>query len=124
MQWACLQTRSPRLGILTYQPGDWDSVSETYDPASLSVERQPERVRLWYRAGYTSSRVTREYCEMDPAFERAITLLSVCYLDRPICSCSNVEAFYQRWTEDLALRGADGASYQLTDAVLSCPWGT
>ncbi len=123
-QWACLQTRDPRLGIVTYQPADWDSDAESFTPASLSVSRQPERVRLYYQSGYASSRVSRDWQQMDPAFERAIVLLSICYLDRPVCSCSNVEAFYQRWSEDLALKGADGASYQLTEAVTSCPWGT
>lgn len=123
-QWACLQTRDPRLGIVTYQPAAWDSDAESFVAASLSVSRQPERVRLWYRSGYTSSRVDCPYAEMDPAFERAIVLLSITYLDRPVCSCSNVEAFYQRWSEDLALKAADGASYQLAEAVLSCPWGT
>jgi hypothetical protein len=123
-QWACLQTRDPRLGIVTYQPATWDATTEAYAAAALAVGRQPERVRLWYRSGYTSSRVDRDYQQMDPAFERAIVLLSMCYLDRPVCSCANVEAFYQRWTEDLTLKGADGASYQLAEAVLSCPWGT
>jgi hypothetical protein len=122
-QWACLQTRDPKLGFVTYQPGDWDAASESYTAAPIAVARQPERVRLWYRAGYRGARVTRPYNNMDLELERMITLLSICYLDRPVCGCSNVEAFYQRWTEDKALVAETG-HYQVTNRDMSCPWGT
>jgi len=122
-QWACLQTRDPRRGFVTYQPSDWDADTESYTAAAIAISRQPERVRLWYQAGYRGTRVTRPYNNMDLELERMITLLSITYLDRPICGCSNVEAFYQRWTEDKALVSETG-HYQIANRDLSCPWGT
>lgn len=123
-QWACLQTRDPRRGLVTYQPGTWDSTDEEFDAAQLAINRRPERVRLWYRAGFQSTRVARPMVEMDPELEFLIVIHSLCLLDRPICSCSNVEAFHQRWTEDKALVAAKGIRYQVTEQDLSCPWGT
>lgn len=122
-QWACLQTRDPKRGFVTYQPSDWDADSESYTAAAIAISRQPERVRLWYQAGYRGAKVTRPYNNMDFELERMITLLSICYLDRPVCGCSNVEAFYQRWTEDKALVAETG-HYQVRDRDLACPWGT
>lgn len=127
VQWGCLQNRDPRLGEWTYQPADWDAGTESFALADLSVARKPERVRLWYRAGYESSRVARPMVEMDPRFERIIMLLSATLLDRPICNCNNIEAFITRWREDRALVSEEGARYQFQtgyDHNLGCPWGT
>lgn len=123
-QWGCLQGRSPRLGILTYQPGTWDADEESYASASLVVNRLPERVRLWYRAGYESSHVSRPMVDMDPMLERVITLYSVTLLDRPICNCNNVETFIDRWREDRALITYNQGSYRMSNRDLGCPWGT
>lgn len=126
-QWACLQTRDPRLGIVTYQPASWDAADEEFDVAALAVDRAPERVRLYYHAGNEWQHAGRSWHDMDPLLERIITYLSVTYLDRPVCDCDNVESFIARWREDLALVGnGDGSSgsYRITDRDLSCPWGT
>ena len=125
-QWACLQARNPRLGIFTYQPADWDAIGEFYSLAALAASRRPERVRLYYRSGYQSSKVKRPMVEMDPTFEQMIVRYSICLLDRPICSCSNVEGFRQLWTEDRALVGQlpDAGRYQMRPEDLACPWGT
>lgn len=124
VQAACLQTRDPRLGIVNYQPGSWDSDDEQFDPVTIAVDRQPERVRLWYRAGYQSSRVKRPMVEMHPEFERMITMYSLCLLDRPICGCSNVENFYSEWTEDRALVSVDAGYHRISNRDLNCEWGT
>lgn len=122
VQWACLQTRDPKLGFLTYQPATWNATTLQYDYTQSSVTRQPERVRLWYRAGWQGTRVNRPMVQMDVDFERMITLYSICLLDRKVCTCSNVEAFYERYTEDRALQGE--ASYKMSNRDLNCPWGT
>jgi len=121
-QWACLQTRDPRRGLVTYQPGTWDSTNEQFDWVDIALARQPERVRLWYLAGYRSGRTHRSYHDMDPLLEEIITKYSLCLLDRPVCECSNVEAFFERWTEDRALRGE--AAYNMSERDLNCPFGT
>jgi hypothetical protein len=122
LQWACLQTRDPRLGILTYQPSTWNATNDEYDPTVLAVDRAPERVRLYYQAGYQFPRARRSWHDMDPMLERMIAYYSVTILDRPICTCDNVQSFVARWTEDLALVG--DARYQIRDQDLACPWGT
>jgi len=127
VQWGCLQTRDPRLGFVTYQPGEWDAANEQFTPTPLSVSRQPERVRLWYKSGWRWVRTDRPSQLMDPALERMITLYAITLLDRPICGCSNVEAFYERWTEDRALVAGSqtgSARYQMSKRDISCPWGT
>jgi len=122
-QWACLQSRDPRLGIFNYQPADWDVDNEQFNLAALAVDRRPERVRLYYRSGYQSPRVKRPMVEMDSMWEQVIARFSICLLDRPICSCSNVEAFRTLWTEDRAMISETGR-YQVREYDLACPWGT
>ncbi len=119
----CLQTRDPRLGLITYRPATWDADDEEFDSATLAVYRQPERVSLNYQHGYRSSKVTRPYVEMDPLFERMITYYSVTLLDRPICNCNNIESFIKQWVEDLALI-AESGSYRISARDYQCPWGT
>ena len=119
-QAACLQVRDPRAGFVTYRPATWNATTEVYDVACQSVARQPERVRLWYYAGYRSSRVRRPLVEIDPMLEQAITYHSICLLDRPVCNCDNVETIWSRWTHDRALSGEE--SFQLSAGELACPW--
>lgn len=123
VQWACLQTRNPELGFVTYQPGTWNATDEQYDSATLAVARRPERVRLWYYAGWRSDRVARPYVEMDPMLERMVAYYALTLLDRIVCGCDNVEALYKRWTVDRALVAED-SNYQLSPRDLDCPWGT
>ncbi len=131
VQWACLQTRNPRLGHATYQPGTWDATDEEFNAASLAVSRAPERVRLWYRSGWQWAQARRDMIEMDPLWERVITYYSVTLLDRPICDCNNVTAYIDKWRTDLAYVGSgeNDGRWQMQiggrpSRVLDCPWGT
>ncbi len=126
-QSGCLQTRDPKLGILTYRPATWDAAEQAFASASLSLDRQPDRVSVNYLSGYRSNRVARPYAEMDPTLERIITYYSVTLLDRPICNCNNVESFIGRWREDRALQASNpsgASSYKLSARAMDCPWGT
>lgn len=123
IQDACIQTRNQRLGIVTYQPATWDETEELYSPAAIAVSRRPERVRLSYRSGFQSSRVARPMVEMDPFFERMISIYAITLMDRKVCGCDNIGSMFQRWQEDLALVSQQGR-YQLTKEQNRCPWGT
>ncbi len=123
-QWACLQARDQEAGRVTYQPGTYEATTSEFTPAALAVSRGPERLRLWYRAGYLSAKTKRPYVEMDPDFERLITILSLNYLDRDPCACNQVETVIRNWREDLALVPDEGGRYQIGRNVLDCPWGT
>ena len=61
--------------------------------------------------------------DMDPRFEQAVAHLSVTLLDRPACSCNNVERFVDYWNEDLARNSRD-VSHQITFRDLGNPFGT
>ncbi|MDP2661368.1 MAG: hypothetical protein Q8R28_11640, partial [Dehalococcoidia bacterium] len=101
--------------------------TEEYDAAALAGAWRPERVRIWYQAGFQSPRTARPMVEMDLAMERIIVLYSATLLDRGLCTCNNVVEFMKRWTEDRALVAADGSRYQFQsgqDQNLTSPWGT
>lgn len=122
-QTICMQTRDPELGIVTYHPATWDATDEEYDSASLAYSRGPNRIRLNYLSGYQGRRIARPYCDIDPTLARIIAIYSLTLVDRPVCECSNVQGFFDRWREDLALTGEQG-SYQVAARSLECPWGT
>jgi hypothetical protein len=121
-QTCCLQVRDPQLGFIVYRPATWDADDEEYQAACLAKSWSPSRVSMNYRAGYQNTRSSRPSAVMHPDLARAITYYSVTLLDRPICSCTNVETFINRWREDKSLLGEVGR-YQISARELDCPWG-
>lgn len=127
-QYGCLLAQNERLGIVHYGPAAWDAATSSFLSRSYSVPRQPDRVRLWYYAGYQDTRRDCPRLEMEPTFERAVAYLSLALLDRELCGCNNLEALAAHYREDLALSAstpAESRSYSLgTRALLDNPFGT
>jgi hypothetical protein len=125
VQTACLHLRGePRLAFLAYNAAEWDAVDEEFDSRALSVGRNPDAVRLFYRAGYESPLVDCPYTEMDSELERVIAIYAASMLDRPPCGCA--EQQWERWAKDLGFVGgaSELASYNLSAQDLNNPFGT
>ncbi|MDM7940139.1 MAG: hypothetical protein QUS07_07345 [Methanothrix sp.] len=119
----CLHTRDARLGLVSFSPGTWDAESETFSRVSLLNSVPPDRVRCRYYSGYELPGSPLSKITMDPYWETTIVALSCTLLDRPVCSCSNVESYIDRWVEDLS-RVQDDHSYVVNPSDLACPFGT
>lgn len=126
-QFGCTVVRDYRLGLIAGQPAVWNSATYNYEFQSAAINRTPDRVRLWYRAGWRKPGEPRWAHVMDAQYARAVAYLSATFLDRPICGCDNVEHITSYWKRDLARTAAapGGAeSFRLTTQQLGNPLGT
>ena len=123
-QSGALFVRDPRLGIVGYVPGDWDSDAESFTRTCWSVCKEPDQVRLYYYSGWRDKdeRTKRPYIDMDTYWEKAVIYYSLCLLDRETCDCTNAERFIRYWRTDLSRQGADVA-HQTTEKDLDNPFG-
>jgi hypothetical protein len=100
-QYGCLAIRNPKLGEVSYHPATWNAVTAEFDSSEYSLARDPDRLHLYYRAGWKLSSLTRPYCDMDPYWERAVAYYACGLLDRDICECNNARAFVNHWREEV-----------------------
>lgn len=122
-QTGCLHTRDSRLGIVSFAPSTWDEASETFLSSLLVRATPPDRLRVRYYSGFEAPGSVRSRIAMDPYWEYTLVALSCTLLDRPVCDCTNVESYFDRWTDDLA-RVSDDKSFLVSPGDLLCPFGT
>ena len=120
VQTGCLHGRDDRLGFLAYAAGTWNATDEDFDTARLAVARNPEIVRLWYRAGYRD--LTRSFPDtvMSPKFERTVAMLAAAKLNRNPCDCT--ADYFELYRTDYMLEQSNGQSitrYRIPRATLS-----
>jgi hypothetical protein len=121
-QWGCLNAKDNRLGLVHYHQGTWNALTSQYDSADLSVGRNPDKLRLWYKSGLRDERKQYPDLQMEPSLERAVAFYALTLLDRPICGCNNLEKVVQKWSEELNLNLAE-STYQINDRWLDNPLG-
>lgn len=122
-QTGCLTVRDTRLGILAYNPATWNATDSAFDAAEYVECREPDRLRLWYYAGWTDDSLACPRTTLDPYWERTIAYYATALLDRQFCDCNNAEHFADYWREDLARNGAE-VSYQNSPALIGSIFGT
>lgn len=124
----CLVIRDYRLGMVSAHPAEWNAEDDQFDYSAFDVcGRGPQRLRMWYRAGYRDMSRRWPNLQMASEWERAVAYLALAKLDRPLCGCSTLQAYSQHWSTDLAHRtgtSAMSSSFQLSRRVLDNPLGT
>lgn len=123
VQAGCLTAKNHRLGIVNYEPADWNTTTLTFDGSHYGVGRDPDRVKLWYYSGYRNENLVCAGSTMDNALERAVAYFACALSTREFCECNNTEAFLNYWREDLA-RSDSSRSFQNSSGVLDNPFGT
>ena len=123
VQTGFMMVRNKELGIVALAPGTWNSVDVKYDLGTFDLARQPNKGRVWYRAGWQYKGL---WTKMDPMWEKAIAYYALTLLDRPLCSCNKIEAFVNYWREDFALsKSVGGTSFSWQKGrIIECPLGT
>jgi hypothetical protein len=128
-QYGCLRGIDPRLGYVSFSPGDWNATTLVFDTRTWAVGWRPERARLWYLAGYRDFRQTpggRSHHDMAPALAQAVTVLALAYLPGPLCVC--MARSWEHWSKDLAFAETDSEggsqAFRVGKRVLDNPFGT
>lgn len=118
----CFRVTDPRVGLIAPWAGTYEAATGSFSGQYWSKCREPDGVRLWYRAGYIPER-TGGGCELlTHRWAEIIAMLAAARLDRRICSCSGAEAkvdYYRRNAFELAESG----SFTLSEADLDNPFG-
>lgn len=122
-QAGCMHNRKARLGVVVPAPGAWNGSDQAFDSAEWSVCRDPDQVRVWYYSGFVDQSLDRPYAEMSPYWKYAVAYYAASLLDRPVCGCSNVTQFIEKWRTDVSRNNNQG-SYTLTPDLLGNKFGT
>lgn len=120
----CLSIRDQRLSILAYDAAVWNADTNTFDSSHFSAGREPDRIKIWYRAGMRDESQTLPNRQMHPMWERMICFYAITLLDTEVSGCENTKRIFFHQREDLALSTKSGQSFSLSPANLDCPLGT
>lgn len=122
----CVYVRDVNRGIVVPVPATYDSDDARWEEDQFSICREPDQVKLWYKAGDVDQRfLAGTTCQPMPEYwAQAITWLAATRVERPFCMCTNVQAMQQRLRVDLRQSDPDGPTYFLTEEEARNPFGT
>ncbi len=124
----CLSSNGDqRIGLLAFRPADWNTdVVNGFSSTAVSVCRQPDSVRIWYRSGWVDKRSPVGRTRMDRDLAYTVALYAASMLDRKVCDCKSIADGIAFWQQDLAYDGGATqlARYRTTPAELDGPFGT
>lgn len=123
-QAGCFHLRDQRLGIIVPAPGSWNATDEAFDSSEFSACRDPDQVRVWYVSGWKDDSVKRPYVEMSRTWRYAVAYYASSLFDRPVCGCSNVKEFIQKWRRDAAFSSLQEGGFNVTAELMSNKLGT
>lgn len=123
----CLHVRNERSGLVVPEPATYDADTNLFVAAGWTGCIEPDILWLYYRAGQMPRQIGVEHDLLDDYWARTIMMLATARLDRPLCTCTNVELRVDRWRQDMRLVKSDAGSsrsYQLDPTAVTNPFGT
>ena len=121
----CLIVRDSANGLVAASPAT--ESDGTWTRASWSVCRDPQMVKIWYQSGEISQEFLSGYSydPLDHKWAQAVTWLSAARLEKPICSCTNVQNVVSELRRDLTKSSRDAfyTRYREMD-IFSSGFGT
>lgn len=123
-QSGCFLLRDPRMGFMVPSPASWNSETESFDGAEFAACREPDQIRVWYYSGFVDNHIARPYAELAPYWKSAVAYFAASKFDRPVCGCSNVSQFIDKWRRDAAFSSEDAGNFTLTAELATNRLGT
>jgi hypothetical protein len=122
----CVSVSNPKLGTLGATPAILNN-DGTFTRALLQEHRGPDRLLVYYYAGWRNPGYSDQLVRMDRQWEDAVARLAMARLDRELTSCNNIQEVVRYWSEDVAYTVSSSGrsvSAKMTNYMLNCPWGT
>lgn len=126
----CIKAKNASGQNVTPQPAAYNSDTAQWDYNSLNICRDPDMVKVWYRAGD----VSQEYLagrSCDPLshyWAQAIAWLATARINRPFCACNNSQAFPgspNNLQRDMSFTGSKVlGNFRVSEADLQNPFGS
>ena len=123
-QAGCLHMRDARMGFIVPSPASWNQETQSFDSQPYSACREPDQVRLWYRSGYVDPSLPRPYAEMSPYWKYAVAYFAASKFERPVCGCSNVNQFIEKWRRDASYSSMQEGGFTKTAEIMANRLGT
>lgn len=123
-QAGCFHLRDARLGMAVPSPASWNSTDQQFDQYEWSACREPDQVRFWYYSGFQDLNLARPKVQMAYYWEYAVAYFAASKLDRPVCGCSNVQQFIDKWRRDATYQDEAVGGFTLTPEQASNRLGT
>jgi len=124
-QTGCIHPRTIPTSFVVPSPATYNEETEVWDADNYSQCVEPDIVKVWYYAGDYSNRwLSGKTCNpMSTIWETTIAFLAIARMERPFCSCENLEALVDRMRSDLATTDKNVSRF-VTQDVQSSPFGT
>lgn len=126
-QSGCITQKDASGMFVTPVPATYDSDQDQWDFSYLFNCRDPDLVKLWYRAGDQS----QDYLQgrtCDPLsnfYAEAIAMLATSRVTRPFCTCNNSLTLTNEWQRDLSFTGSrQNGSFVVSPSDLDNPFGS
>lgn len=113
-QAACFHLRDARMGFAVPVPATWDASTQTFTNQYYSACREPDQVRVWYLSGNQDMSLDRPRVEMSPYWKYAVAYFAASKFERPVCGCSNVNQFIEKWRRDSAFSSETEGGFTVT----------
>lgn len=110
-QSGCLGLRDHRRGLIVPYPGTWQESEEAFTVDIFAMDREPDRVQLWYRCGEALD----GYLEMERQWQRAVAYYATALLQREICGCEALERHVGHWRKPPSLEDENWPDDALTN---------
>lgn len=123
-QYGCFHLRDQRLGMAVPVAGNWNATTQEFDSTEWSACREPDQAKFWYYSGWIDYNIARPYVNLSPRWEYAIAYFAASKLDRPVCGCSNVTQFIDKWRRDSAYSSQEEGGFSITPEMASNKLGT
>lgn len=99
-QTGCITPHNRAQGEVAVQPATWTASTATFAAASYTASREPDRARLWYRAGLPWDTAGYQACRMRNDWAQTVAYLAAAYLVKNICACESTYRAISYWQED------------------------
>lgn len=123
-QAGCFHLRDQRIGFVVPAPASWDSTNQQFNALEWSACRAPDQIRFWYYSGFQDLSLDAPKVKMAPYWEYAVVFFAAAKLDRPVCGCSNVSQFIDKWRRDAAFESQEEGGWKLTPEQAGNKLGT
>jgi hypothetical protein len=120
-----LIARDVNASMVVPMPGEYDAVNAYWNKSSWTVGREPDIVKFWYRCGAQSDLYLKgRSCDsLSEFWARIIAEMATARLERPFCSCGNLQALADDLRQDLTASEGNTRRFVTAD-TLDSPLGT
>ncbi|RPJ28029.1 MAG: hypothetical protein EHM33_05985 [Chloroflexi bacterium] len=123
-QAGCFHLRDHRLGFIVPAPATWSAADSEFTTQEWTACRAPDQIRVWYLSGWQGQSLARPKATLDPYWKNAIAYFAASKFDRPICGCSNVSQFIDKWRRDAAFTSQEEGAWTMTPEQAGNKMGT